>query len=569
MTVKITDYMKKYRLYYLRGFVGMFFYVGMDLLSPMVIQRLIDDVVVAGQLALLMPLLFGLLGIGLGRAVFGYMEEFTFDWIGMTSTNQMRKDVFDHVQTLSVDFFQKHNTGELMTRLKDDVDKVCVGIGFVGMLAVEAVFHTVLVVVCMLRLSPALTLVPLLLLPLIGFLAVRMERKLGKVYDEISDETAALNTVAEENLAGVRTVKAFAREEFELKKFRGHNRRFYELNMRQARMAGTYQPVISFIGKVLLLAVVIVGGLLVIRGEMTLGTLGAFSEYANSMIWLSNDLASAFASWKKIRRIMAQEPAIQDEEHVKALKKVEGRLTFEHVGLSLDGKKILEDISFDLQPGKTLGIMGMTGAGKSMLVNLAERFYDPTEGKILLDGTDLRSLPLKQVRSSMAVVHQDVFLFSDTVRQNVRMGQKKIMKEQVVPWALKKAGALGFVSALARREETLIGERGVGLSGGQKQRISIARAMAKKAPILILDDSTSALDMEMERQIQRDLKDMEGMSKIIIAHRVSAVRSADEILILRDGRIDERGTHKELMRQKGEYYRTWCAQYGEEVKACP
>ena len=188
MTVKITDYMKKYRLYYLRGFVGMFFYVGMDLLSPMVIQRLIDDVVVAGQLALLMPLLFGLLGIGLGRAVFGYMEEFTFDWIGMTSTNQMRKDVFDHVQTLSVDFFQKHNTGELMTRLKDDVDKVCVGIGFVGMLAVEAVFHTVLVVVCMLRLSPALTLVPLLLLPLIGFLAVRMERKLGKVYDEISDE---------------------------------------------------------------------------------------------------------------------------------------------------------------------------------------------------------------------------------------------------------------------------------------------------------------------------------------------------------------------------------------------
>ena len=515
-----------------------------------------------------------MLGIGFGRAVLGYVKEFTFDWIGTTAANQMRKDVFDHVQTLSVDFFHRHNTGELMTRIKDDVDKVCSAIGFIGMLAVEAAIHTVLVVVCMLRLSPVLTLVPLVMLPVIGFLALRMEKRLGAVYEEISDETAALNTVAEENLAGVRTVKAFAKEEFELNKFRKRNRRFYDLNMEQAHLVASYQPLISFLGKVLLLAVVIAGGLLVIHGNMTLGTLGAFSEYANNIIWpmeiigwLSNDIASAAASWKKIQTIMGEKPVIKNQENALVPEEIQGRLTFDNVSLKLDGQQILENVSFDLQPGKTLGIMGMTGAGKSMLVSLAQRFYDPTEGRILLDSMDVKTLSLASLRSSMAVVFQDVFLFSDTVNQNIRMGQKRRMMPETVRWALKLADALGFVSQLGEQEETLIGERGVGLSGGQKQRISIARAMAKKAPILILDDSTSALDMETERQIQSDLKKVEHISKIIIGHRISAVRDADEILILENGKVLERGTHEDLMRRRGQYYHTWCVQYGEEATA--
>ena len=334
----------------------------------------------------------------------------------------------------------------------------------------------------------------------------------------------------------------------------------------------SYQPLISFLGKVLLLAVVIAGGLLVIRGNMTLGTLGAFSEYANNIIWpmeiigwLSNDIASAAASWKKIQKIMGEKPVIKNQESALVPKEIQGRLTFDNVSLKLDGQQILENVSFDLQPGKTLGIMGMTGAGKSMLVSLAQRFYDPTEGHILLDNIDLKTLSLASLRSSMAVVFQDVFLFSDTVNQNVRMGQKRRMMRETVRWALKQADAFGFVSQLSEQEETLIGERGVGLSGGQKQRISIARAMAKKAPILILDDSTSALDMETERQIQSDLKKVEHISKIIIGHRISAVRDADEILILENGKVLERGTHEELMRRKGQYYRTWCVQYGEEA----
>lgn len=572
--MKLKNYLKKSKYHYLLGSICMLLAIVLDLMSPFLTRRIIDDVILDGKMQILMPLLIGLLGIGFGRAVLGYVKEFTFDWIGTTAANQMRKDVFDHVQTLSVDFFHRHNTGELMTRIKDDVDKVCSAIGFIGMLAVEAAIHTVLVVVCMLRLSPVLTLVPLVMLPVIGFLALRMEKRLGAVYEEISDETAALNTVAEENLAGVRTVKAFAKEEFELNKFRKRNRRFYDLNMEQAHLVASYQPLISFLGKVLLLAVVIAGGLLVIHGNMTLGTLGAFSEYANNIIWpmeiigwLSNDIASAAASWKKIQTIMGEKPVIKNQENALVPEEIQGRLTFDNVSLKLDGQQILENVSFDLQPGKTLGIMGMTGAGKSMLVSLAQRFYDPTEGRILLDSMDVKTLSLASLRSSMAVVFQDVFLFSDTVNQNIRMGQKRRMMPETVRWALKLADALGFVSQLGEQEETLIGERGVGLSGGQKQRISIARAMAKKAPILILDDSTSALDMETERQIQSDLKKVEHISKIIIGHRISAVRDADEILILENGKVLERGTHEDLMRRRGQYYHTWCVQYGEEATA--
>lgn len=572
--MKLKNYLKKFKYHYLLGSICMLLAIVLDLMSPFLTRRIIDDVILDGKTQILMSLLLGLLGIGFGRAVLGYVKEFTFDWIGTTAANQMRKDVFDHVQTLSVDFFHRHNTGELMTRIKDDVDKVCSAIGFIGMLAVEAAIHTVLVVVCMLRLSPVLTLVPLVMLPVIGFLALRMEKRLGAVYEEISDETAALNTVAEENLAGVRTVKAFAKEEFELNKFRKRNRRFYDLNMEQAHLVASYQPLISFLGKVLLLAVVIAGGLLVIHGNMTLGTLGAFSEYANNIIWpmeiigwLSNDIASAAASWKKIQTIMGEKPVIKNQENALVPEEIQGRLTFDNVSLKLDGQQILENVSFDLQPGKTLGIMGMTGAGKSMLVSLAQRFYDPTEGRILLDSMDVKTLSLASLRSSMAVVFQDVFLFSDTVNQNIRMGQKRRMMPETVRWALKLADALGFVSQLGEQEETLIGERGVGLSGGQKQRISIARAMAKKAPILILDDSTSALDMETERQIQSDLKKVEHISKIIIGHRISAVRDADEILILENGKVLERGTHEDLMRRRGQYYHTWCVQYGEEATA--
>lgn len=569
--------MKRYGFLYLLGFLCMLISIGLDLMAPQITKHIIDDVIVGGQMQLLARLLLGLLGIGAGRAVFQYIKEFSYDYIGVSIGYHMRKDLFRHLQAMSMDFFDRHNTGELMTRVKEDVDKVWVALGYIGILAVEAVTHTVLVLFCMFRLNPVLTLIPLLVLPMIGVCAVRMEKKLGDVYDRISEETAELNTVAQECLAGVRTVKAFAKEDYEIQKFSRHNRKFYDLNMEQAKLVAYYQPLITFLGQFMLFAVVTVGGLMVISGRMTLGNLGAFSEYANNVIWpmqivgwLSNDIASAFASWKKIKKASSQSSVITEAPDAKAPETIRGEITFEHVSFSLDGHEILKDINLKLSPGHTLGIMGMTGTGKTTMVHLIQRFYDVTEGRILLDGVDIRQLPLSTLRSAVSVVMQDVFLFSDTVTENVKTGQRASLMQDTVEWAADRAGAARFISRLGSRYETVIGERGVGLSGGQKQRISIARAIAKQPPVLILDDATSALDMETERLIQKNLKEVRHTTKIIIGHRISAVRSADEIIVLENNTIAERGTHEQLMAEKGRYYQTWCVQYQEreEVSAC-
>lgn len=574
---KMGAYMKRYGPFYLLGFVSMVISIILDMAAPQITKHIIDDVIIGGNLKILARLLLGLLGIGAGRAVFQYIKEFTYDAVGVSVGYRMRKDLFRHIQAMSVDFFDRYNTGELMTRVKEDVDKVWMAAGFVGILAVEAVTHTALVLFFMFRLNPLLTIVPLTILPLIGVCAVRMERKLGKVYDKISEETAELNTVAQEALSGIRTVKAFAQEDYEIKKFGRHNWKFYNLNMEQAGIVARYQPAITFLGNALLLAVIIVGGLMVVYGQMTLGDLGAFSEYANNVIWpmeiigwLSNDIASAFASWKKINKIAGQTPQITQSPAAVFPEKITGRLTFEHVGFSLNGQEILTDINLELKPGRTLGVMGMTGSGKTTLVNLIQRFYDVTEGRILLDGTDIRFLPLDALRSCVSVVMQDVFLFSDSVTENVKAGKRRKLTQDTVEWAASKAGAARFISRLANKYETVVGERGVGLSGGQKQRLSIARAIAKQPPILILDDATSALDMETEQMIQNNLRKVDHTAKIIIGHRISAVRFADEIIVLDHHTIAERGTHQELMEKKGRYYQTWCVQYEnrEEEEGC-
>ena len=314
----------------------------------------------------------------------------------------------------------------------------------------------------------------------------------------------------------------------------------------------------------------LVGGKIVIDGNLSIGSLSAMVEYSNNIVWpmemlgwLTNSFSSAIASNKKIKKIYKEKSSIKEINNPVVLEKVKGRVTFENVSFKKnESSNILENVSFDLNPGKTLGIMGETGSGKSTIINLLLRFYDVTQGSIKLDGVDIRNLTIKQLRGSIAPVMQDVFLFSDTINENIKLGKKNELDAEEIKLAANNAQVGEFAERLEQQYETVIGERGVGLSGGQKQRISIARAFAKDKPILILDDSTSALDTETEQKIQKVLEKYNDITKIIITHRISAVKNADEIIVLENGKISERGKHDSLIKKKGLYYETYLSQYG-------
>lgn len=567
---KISTYLKKFWLSYVVAIVCLVLAIILDMLSPQITKIIVNEVFIGGDFHRFALLLVSLVVIGIGRAVFGYIKEFTFDRNCISIGTEIRKDLFNHIQTLSMGYFDETNTGEIMARVKDDVDKVFNAMGMMAMLIIEITLHLASVLYCMFMLNWKLTFIPLAFMLFGAGIGFVLEKKFDMVYSNISEENAQLTTVAEENLAGVRTVKAFAREDFEINKFLKHNRRYYELQMDQTKLMATYFPIYQFIGIMLPIVCAILGGVMVIKGEMDLGSLVAYVEYTRNCTWpldmiaeLANEVSASIASYKKIKKISDEKPALTECAEPVHLDNVKGDISFNNVSFGIGDVEILKDISFTVPKGKTLGVMGATGSGKSTLINMLQRFYDPKAGNVTIDGTDIRNMELAQVRGTSAVVLQDVFLFSDTIEENIKMGRRDDMPFKEVKRAWKMAQASGFIEEMDEEYNTVIGERGVGLSGGQRQRISIARALAKNAPVLVFDDSTSALDMETEREVQRELEKITDTSKIIIAHRISAVKKADEIIYLDNGKIAERGTHEELMAKKGLYYQTYVCQYGE------
>ncbi|MBQ3830388.1 MAG: ABC transporter ATP-binding protein [Spirochaetales bacterium] len=567
---RLLKYARRQWKLYLTSIIFLVIGVYLNALGPKFIRDIIDTCIVGGRGDLFFSIAIPMLVVYLVTGVAKYIQEFSSDCISSAMQRCMREETFRSILAEDQYFFKENNPGELMSRTKQDIETVGFTTGFIAMFFIEIVLHVIYMAYCLISINPSGAIPALVIMPIIGVLAIISEPKGDKLSDKRSDDIADMNQSATESLSGIRTVKAFGREREEAARFDKSNRRFFRHSLKLDFLWANWITPMEALARIMLYLAILLSGIQVIRGKMTLGELSAVTSYTSELAWpmmelgwLLTEFAAARASLRKISKILDAKPKIKSGE--KHLEKPSGDLEFDHVSLTADnGAVILDDVSFHLKSGRTLGIMGATGSGKSTIANLAMRFIDPTSGNIRTDGTDLRDLDLDSARCGKAIVTQDIFLFSDTITSNLDKGQKGLLSQEVLEESAKDAAAHDFISKLAEGYDTVIGEKGVGLSGGQKQRVSIARAFASGRPLLIFDDATSALDMETEKKVQRAIKHHRNLTMMIIAHRISAVRDADEIIILDHGKIVERGTHESLMALKGNYYKTYMTQYPEE-----
>ena len=566
----ILKYVKRQYKLYIVVLATMLITVYLGAQGPKYVQKIIDVCVVGGRSSELFSILFPMLAVYILNGLFNYIHEYASDCISSGVHRHMREDVFNSIMRQDQSFFLENNPGELMSRTKQDIENFGFVVGFVAMFALWIIFYVIYMLYNIIKISTIGALPVLIIMPVIGILAVISEPRGDKLADKRSDTVAAMNQTATESLSGIRTVKAFGREEYEAQRFDKQNRLFWKYSQKLDFLWTDWGTPMTTLARIMLAATVLVCGILVINNTLSLGELTAMSVYASELSWpmmeigwLLAEFSNASASWRKIKKILFREPRLKDGP--KTMEKLSGDLEFDHVTYEIDGKKILDDVSFHLKEGKKLGIMGATGSGKTTITNLAMRFADPTSGRVLTDGVDLREYTIESARRSKAIVTQDIFLFSDTITANLQKGMKGRLTIEEIEEAGRDADAHEFVSKLAQDYETVIGEKGVGLSGGQKQRVAIARAFASKRPLLIFDDATSALDMETEKSVQRAIASKKKATQMIIAHRISAVRNADEILVLDNGKVVERGTHDQLLAKKGLYWQTFCIQYPDEA----
>ncbi len=565
---RILKYVSKYKSLVIFGTLSMLTVIGVDLFMPYLQQVFVDDGVMAGNDSVIIKVLIGILIITIVKAILGYGKEFLYDVLSVKVHQDIKNDLFNHIQKLEFKYFDDMNTGELMSRIGEDAENIWQTIGFGLRLFIENIIYFVVSTIILFKLNFELAIACFIIMIPIGFIAIKLESKFGKSYEEISDQTAKINTTAQENIAGVRLVKAFSREKYEINKFLKMNRKYYDLNMKQAKIIGDYFPPIEFLTNISLVIMIVLGGFLVMKGDITIGVLVAFSGYIWNLIWpmrmlgeLIDLLSRNTASAKKIFEIMDREPEIKSKSESYKSDSIKGDIVFSNVNFKYKDEYVLKNINLDIKAGSTVAIMGTTGSGKSTLINLIGRYYEVTEGSIKIDNVDIRDYNLDFLRKNMAIVPQDTFLFSDSIINNIKFSNDNADYEEVRN-AASLACALEFIDGLDDGLYTEIGERGMGLSGGQKQRISITRALVRKSKILILDDSTSALDMETEHELLKNLlKRDEKSTTFIIAHRISAVKNADVILYLENGEIKEKGTHEELLKLKGKYFDIYCSQF--------
>lgn len=564
------SFLKKYRVRMIVGLILVFITSLLVLINPQISGMIVDEVIEGQHYEKLGILLLIMIGVTLVRSLLRFAFLMCFESSSQGLVYDMREEAYRKLMKEDFNFFNKNRTGDLMSRQTGDMDAVRHMVSHVIYFSFENILVFLMALVMIFSVNVKMALCMLIVLPFTLAVTLSQRRHIKPSFDRVRDCFSSLNAFAQETIAGNRVVKAFAKEDYELEKFDRENDGYRDAQLNAASIWMKYIPMFEILSQCLTIILMIMGGFMVIDGEMTIGNMVTVNGYLwmlNSPLrqagWIINDLQRFLTAIEKIYKVYTTEPDIKQPEHVVEKRKLKGSVTFDHVNYYTNDDTVLKDISFHVEPGQTVGIIGATGSGKSSLVNLICRFYDVNQGRVLVDDIDVRNLNLQTLRGNIGIAMQDVFLFSDTIEGNIAYGNPDCTFEQVQA-AAKIANADEFIREMPEGYDTIIGERGVGLSGGQKQRISLARAILKDPSIIILDDTTSAIDMETESMIQNELKKISDERTVfIIAHRISSIIHADQILVLDNGRLVERGTHEQLLAKKGYYSTVFHHQYGE------
>ncbi len=538
------------------------------MIAPLIQRSIVNNVIPNQALDKLGPLCLWLIGLVLVRAACNYERAIMLERVSQNVVFDLRTGLYRHMQDLPYQFYDKHRIGEIMSRMTGDIEGIrnLIAGGLVSIF--DNLLNFVGALVFLTFLSWQLMLALLIFAPILAVTAWQFRKRIHPAFVNIREQNAVLNTRTQENLAGIRVVKSFAREPYEFQEFEKDNRKLLALNLKATWIWSDFVPLMELLSGICTPVMLIVGAYLTLNGHMDIGTLVAVNGYVwliiNPMRQLSNLVnmfTNAVTSAEKLFYYVDFGAAIKESASAVQPRTYAGKVEFDHVSFAYGDAEVLHDITFTAEPGQTIAVMGATGAGKSTLILLLGRYYDVSRGSVKVDGVDVRDQKLKALRAHIGYVPQETFLFSDTLADNVRFGAPGADMARVES-AADVAQATEFVSAMPEGYETVVGERGMGLSGGQKQRTAIARAVLTDPSILVMDDSTSAVDMETEYVIQQKLKDvLAGRTTFVIAHRISSVKNADLILVLEKGAVAERGTHRQLLEKKGIYYRMVQDQY--------